>query len=439
MKIFCIKNQFLSRQAEYVISYLLNRSGFFFEWNTDITELVQPGIILYYAPSEMIIETSFPVFHLPKKFELENIDKETVSWDETEIENERIPILKEIRSKRIGQDKYLQLPFDITANIYFHLARIEEFNYNHPDEVDENAAKSILFNYKNFMLPIVDILVKCFIDNIRNIIKEHNLFFIQKGLYPSGEDFAVAITHDVDFIRAFHPIKKLVLKILIKFGLLRSTTIEKIDELEKNYWGFDRLLKYYCDNKYNATFFFIAKYIENFSFRYRISSKRFRKLFKDLKTDNHEIAFHPSRFSFEHPKRYSKEIKKLEKKSQTEIEGLRHHYLRCTYPQIWKIVKKLGLKYDASLIHRNYSGFRAATCCPFPTFDHVEQQELGVVEFPTLFFENTLPDDGNDINKSKEVIKSLFLEVKNNQGIFNVLWHTNNIYQPENYIHLWNF
>ena len=179
--------------------------------------------------------------------------------------------------------------------------------------------------------------------------------------------------------------------------------------------------------------------MEGLHFRYRIGSSKIRQLFKHLKSDKHEIAFHPSRYAFENPDCYLKEKTKIEKISCTKISGLRHHYLRCLFPQIWRTASQLHLKYEAGMIHRRHSGFRAGTCFPFAAFDHKNQKCIDIIEFPITFFENTLPDKGNDFEASKDLIKKLMNVVKKHGGLLNILWHSNNLYQPEVYKKLWNF
>jgi peptidoglycan/xylan/chitin deacetylase (PgdA/CDA1 family) len=323
--------------------------------------------------------------------------------------------------------------------VYYHLARVEETHFQHPDDIDNNVEKSILFKHGKFIIPVVDILCNYFKNEIERIAKENNIHLVRKTFYPEGQLFGIALTHDVDFIRAFHPLKKILLKVLILLGIKRNLTIEKIEQRDKLTWGFDKLLSYYKENNLRATFFFMAKYIEGWHFRYRIASKKMRILIAKLKSLNHEIAFHPSRYAFETPKRYLNEKQKLEKISGISVSGLRHHYLRCLYPQLWQKATQLDLKYDAGMVHRRYNGFRAGTSFPFQTFDHKMQERIEIIEFSTIFFENTLPDKGTDYEASKKTISQLLETVKIHGGLLNILWHSNNIYQPKVYSDLWNF
>ncbi len=439
MKIYCLKNEYTTAAAHHTISYLLNRIGFFFEWITDTQEIINKGLLLVYQPKDTQGAYPVPTIILIKHFDLEKLHTGNLNWDRVDIGEKKVPILVRAHQKSINKLIPQLLSFDIIANIYYHLNRLEEINFLHPDDIDKNVNNSILFKQGNFMIPVVDVLCDFLKQEIEKKFQENKLFQLTKTFYPRGEIYGIALTHDVDLIRAFHPLKKQLIKLVIRLGTKKNHNIKEIDWLDSNSWGFDRLLPFYRKNNLKATFFFMAKYMEGMHFRYRIGSRKIRRLFRQLKSDGHEIAFHPSRYAFEKPKQYFKEKKKLEKISVTQIAGLRHHFLRCLFPKIWQTTAELNLKYEAGMIHRHYSGFRAGTCFPYIPFDPENQKQINIIEFPTTFFENTLPNKGTDYEASKETIIKLLDVVKKHGGLFNILWHSNNTYQPGIYFKLWKF
>lgn len=439
MIIYCLKNEYISDAAEYTINYLLNRSGFFFEWINEPEDIETTGLLLVYQPGNHSLDLAIPFIHLTNYFDLSRLTDCGFEWKEIKIENNVVPVIKNLKNQNFSELKPTLSSFDLVANIYYHLARLEESYFTHPDNIDNNVQNSILFKHGKFLVPIVDLLSDYFINEIEKKINEEKLIFIKKKNYPKGQTFGIALTHDVDFIRAYHPLKKRIIKLLVQLGIKKNINLDDINQREKDTWGFDRLLSFYKDNNYKATFFFMAKYLERFHFRYRINSKKIKQLFFQLKSENHEIAFHPSRYAFENPKRYLIEKRKLEKISNIQLSGLRHHYLRCLFPQIWKIAAGIKFKYEAGMIHRGHSGFRAGTCFPFPTFDHSNQKTIDIIEFPTTFFENTLPDKGKNYEISKNTIQQLLSIIKKQGGIFNILWHSSNFFQPDIYKRLWEF
>ena len=134
-----------------------------------------------------------------------------------------------------------------------------------------------------------------------------------------------------------------------------------IDQAEKRLWIFDKLALDYQQRNIKATFFFLAKRLENRSYRYNIGTKKYRRLLYDLHNQKHEVALHSSRFAFNKKGRYLKEKRVLEKMLQKAVVGLRQHYIRCLFPEVWRMASKSHLLYDSSLIYRRMSGFRAGT------------------------------------------------------------------------------
>ncbi len=429
MKIRCLENDFSNPAARYTVSLMLDQTGIFYEWNEKPAS--DPFTInLLYAPPDSVNKKAPRCIYLPCLLNLVDLHEQKVEWTEIGPAGETIPVIKQSLSTGL-KGTPVSGSFDIVANIYYHLTRIEELDYRHPEEADEKATQSILYRADRFKTPVVDVLIAWFEAQLRQFARDNAMPFLKKSAYPRGESFGLALTHDVDFIRAYHPLKNLLLRLLIKSGIGRNLTQDQMDQHDKDFWAFDRLRRFYGENDLRATFFFLARYIEKSHFRYRINSARLRRLLKGMKTEGHEIGLHPSRFAFDKPRRYGRELERLRSAAQAEISGMRHHYLRCLYPRMWRIQEAAGLQYDAGLLYNHYGGFRAGTCHPFPVFDHEKKKAIDVVEFPTAFFEKSLPDEGRAVEPSWQELNQLMAPVEKYQGILAALWHTNNIYRKE--------
>ena len=434
MRLVCLKNEFVSKALEYTLSHILNQLGYFFEWLDSAEQARASDLLITYAPQTSAAGSRQPAVFLPRLLDPQEIRTQDITWQECELNGQKIPVFALKEQKSTDGKSYF---CDLIANVYFHLARLEESDLVHPDRLDDaRAEKSILFKYGQFCTPVVDLLIEDFGRFLEGAVPRER-FLIRKAPYPGGEDFGLAFTHDVDRIAAFHRPTKFLFKLLNKFGLYKKHSPQEMDRADRDSWGFDRLLPFYLEKKIKATFFFISRFREGRHFRYLLGRKKMRQLLERLLAQGHEIALHPSRFAFEHPARYAKEKKRLEKLSGFSVKGMRHHYLRGLFPQLWQQAFHLGLQYEAGMIHRHYSGFRSATCCPFYTFDHKARQALPLVAFPTVFFENTLPEEGRNVKASLQKIETLLQETKKHQGLFTVLWHTNNIFYNEPYPQLW--
>ena len=433
MIISCLENEYTSRAVCYTLDFILNSLGFFYKWTPDPIPDNQNELRIVYGDLAEYQPAGHTII-LPKIYPLEKLHELELDWNEITLNGSKIPVLGLFQT---SSSHKTVINFDLIASIYFHLVRIEELNCNYPDEIDEIVDQAILYKYKRFNTPVVDIITNWFGQNVEEALTSINQPVIKKGAFPHGEQFGLALTHDIDLTRTIDPLKKSILTFFHRLHLFDHQKFLKIQESEKNIWGLDDLLDLYKQLNWQATFNFISRLTEGSSYRYNIMSRKFRKLFKRLKAEGHEIGFHPSRDSFNHPGRYKREFKKLKWVVKDNIYGLRHHYLRCLFPQIWTVVQSLNLKYDSSLAYRRIAGFRAGTTRIFPCFDHLNQTKMACSEFSTPFFEESLPDKGREFEKSYDTISSIIRTVSVNKGILTVLWHPNNMYQQGHFRKLW--
>jgi peptidoglycan/xylan/chitin deacetylase (PgdA/CDA1 family) len=212
----------------------------------------------------------------------------------------------------------------------------------------------------------------------------------------------------------------------------------EIREKDAKSWNFPELIDYYKARKWKATFFFIAKMMEGRHFRYNVFSHKFKKLFKKLIEDGHEIALHPSKYSFDRPRYYRDEKRKLENACKREVKGMRQHYLRAKFPRLWIYAERAALSYDSSLGYNYQAGFRAGTTHPFKTYDVFDDKPLSLMEFSLHLFEYSLPGSGEDIEQSQLTISRLVTEVLKYNGLLVSLLHPSNfIHQP--FKELWEY
>lgn len=434
MMIYCLENEFISQAVRYTMEFVLNSSGFFFKWMPKPVPDIRNTIHITYGDSSGI-QADKPAIILPRIYPLETLHEQELEWNEMSIDGIKIPVLGLFQPPATPNTA---INFDLIASIYFHLVRIEELKYKHPDEIDATVNQALLYKYNKYQTPVVDIIINWFGKNIENMLTNTKQPIIKKAAFPNGEQFGLALTHDIDITRVINPIKRSLLLFIHQLHLPGHTKYQEIQKSERKTWALDDLLDFYKRINWRATFNLISRLNEGSSFRYNINSRKFQKLFKRLNTEGHEIGFHPSRYAFNHPGRYKKELNKLKRISKVKIYGLRHHYLRCLFPQIWRVVQSLNLNYDSSLAYRRICGFRAGTTRAFSCFDHFNQSELNCLEFSTSFFEESLPNEGRDLPKTLDTISSLFKTVRRYQGVLTVLWHPSNMYQSDHFHEIWN-
>ncbi|MCK5077341.1 MAG: hypothetical protein KAR38_13245, partial [Calditrichia bacterium] len=202
------------------------------------------------------------------------------------------------------------------------------------------------------------------------------------------------------------------------FKMLFETLFKK-----NSYWTFSRIMEINKNNNWNSTFFFLAKCFENTSYRYNIGTKKFKKLFKAISEQDHEIELHSSLNSFNNHSRVKKELHKLKYFSDNDIYGVRQHHLKLLFPEAFSFFSGLHFNYDSSMAYSKSAGYRAATSLPYPAFINSEKT---LYEIPFTFFDYHL----NRMDKWEEYFESSIRHIENIEGFFHILWHPSNIAEP---------
>ncbi len=424
MQIFCIENEHTTPAVRYTIDYLLERSGFFYQWKPNISGIDGPGLVLLYGNETDTHK--FPAIQLPAAIDPLLLPDQEITWDEFSINGEALPV--------VGLSKAYRgiIPFDVVATVFFFLSLLYERDYRHPDDADKNHTNHPLYRYGRFKRPVVDIICAWFTEKIERIFREQGFIYLRKSAFPEGRKMGLSFTHDVDITRAANPAKRILQ------GWFSHSKKRILQEAEAAVWAFDRLLPFYNNKGWRATFNFIARPWEGRHYRYNVKSNRFRSLIRRLETEGHEVGLHPSRFTFEHSRRFLQEKKRLEEVVGKPLHGMRQHYLRGLYPDLWRAAENAGLSYDCSLAYRRRAGYRAGTGGPFTCFDWRDNEILNCTEFPTAFFESSLPGGGTDVDLAKEAIRSFFETAQRYGTVLTVLWHPSNMYSHPYWSRLWD-
>jgi len=461
-----MKLQFLITESEkkprleYVIQLIGNILGYPWELSTAYHQLDESGIVVSYSSMNSDIfsikQPGINIFNSGQLYDLENAEKEISLFEYTGYSIPLIgkqllmppdPEWKELNRNqyysKAGQSVWLT-GIDLYTNIFFHLSRYEEKWRRVPDETSTDHSTSILSRYNQLGIPTVDILIHYLDQLIKLKINQSKKIALRLMNWPGGEEFGVALTHDVDLTRAVSFKKRIwktgtgqVRKLFGDQGTWQNSRAE-MDRLDAEVWSFPQIMDFYGMKKWKATFFFLAKRFEGIHYRYNLKSPQFQSLFDTLKNENHEIGLHSSLKAFDHQKRYQEEKQKLEKITRIKCTGLRQHYLRAKFPGLWKQAESAHFAYDSSLGYNYQAGFRAGTTHPFFTFDLEKDQPLSLVEFSLAFFEQSILGDISALESAQQILQNIIIQVSRFHGLLVALLHPGNFLQHP-YRELWNY
>lgn len=251
--------------------------------------------------------------------------------------------------------------------------------------------------------------------------------------WPNGKQAAACIGHDVDYpeiIRWIEP-----LRVLIRQGMKGISVAGAILTGKRNHWHFKSWVHLEKSLHVQSAFYFVARQGSLLKYLcgtpdpfYDIHTKAFKELFKYLKQEGFEIGLHACYQAFESLDRMKASKQSLEEASRQKIYGIRHHFwhLNPDAPESTLLMhEKISIKYDSSLFHERYIGWRRGLNWPFFPFHQKERRELKTLQIPTALMDDQLfghqkynPGNRLDIlktliNKTAEYGGCLFIDVHN--------------------------
>jgi len=257
--------------------------------------------------------------------------------------------------------RLVETNIDIVASSFFMVTRYEEVLINTRDKFDRFLATASLAYKEGFLdRPIVNE----YIEMLWGWIEGFNLGFTRKKLW-GDKDFAVCLTHDVDAIRKYkiYPPLRTIGSLALKQKKPKRAFDELIGYIKakfKNdpYNSFEHIAE--LERKYGfvSSFYFMSSGDnKKYDSRYSVDSPYLTSLIKRLKDKGCEVGLHGSFNSYNDFEILQFEKKSLQKITGNSIAGERQHYLRWKTPDTWRILEKVGLKYDITLGFAEHEGF----------------------------------------------------------------------------------
>ncbi|MCC7431436.1 hypothetical protein IT568_11370 [bacterium] len=307
--------------------------------------------------------------------------------------------------------------FDLIANIYYHLMRVEEETGVKDLHNRFQSSESILNELGGLENPIINVYLNFFIKLLEKIL----LIVVVKEQFPKNETFGVVLTHDVDRI------KKFGFKQTVK-NILTGRLIKHFTE-NKNSWNFEKVVDFELSHNVKSAFYFLTEAKDRNRYRYKIKSAKIRDLVCELNVSEFEIGLHSSYFCDE-KNVYTKEKETIEKIIGTEINGVRNHYLRATFPQTWQKMAQANFSYDTTLGFSQNIGFRSGFAGLYNVF---LEEHFSLVEIPLTLMDGFLkPVNEENINEKLDFLEKFVNHVEEFKGTICLLWHQS-VWEREEY------
>lgn len=352
----------------------------------------------------------------------------------------------EISTQKEGDN--LVVNFDVPGLVYWMLSRLEEITST--DKLDSHnrfpASSSHGFKYNYLERPIVDEwlmvveqLVKSLWPSIEcqpqrkvRILPSHDVDFPSKYSHCSFGCFLRKLAGDC--IRNYRPLDALK-GIYIRASSLWSKSLLPADP----YNTFNWIMQQSELRKVKSQFYLMCGGKNSFDPGYDPKHISIRKLLKDINQRGHIIGLHPSYDCIDNPKLIARELDILKQIAEEEGVlqsdwGVRMHYLRCSYPKLWRSLSALGVSHDATMGYADHVGFRAGTAHSYKAFDAELQKAYKIEVRPLVVMEVTLYADsymGLDPVARREKLASISDTCRKVGGDFSILWHNSELVDTE--------
>ncbi|WP_300718137.1 polysaccharide deacetylase family protein [uncultured Desulfovibrio sp.] len=322
---------------------------------------------------------------------------------------------------------------DIFGSIFYFLACYEDVFYDHK-EFNGTLAPSESFAYQNSLLdrPFIDEMIVQFVKHLNN----HNI-----NISFKNQDYQLIYSCDMDVPAQWYKASPFLFIKSSIASIIKHHSIRRFFSIFRSYTKVDDDIFY--------TFPWILTELEKnslagcFNLKGGLTNKRFDHYYDAnaqwiqdilflLAANGHEIGFHPSYDTPDHPDSFAKELAIVRRAAPTPVRGGRQHYLRFMGCSTWRMWDDAGLEYDSTVGFNKVSGFRLGTAREFPVYDLQHRKALKLRERPLIAMDCTLLGyEGATPQEAFDRACGYAQQIRKYGGNMTLLWHNSSLETPE--------
>ncbi len=325
---------------------------------------------------------------------------------------------------------------DLLSSIFYLLSGQQEvaeslrdkfgrFSYDHSIQKKLNCVQ----------IPLVNYYFEMILEGIEFFARENDLKIERRRLFGN---FGFVLSHDVDRISFFHPLRVLYkMKQIIGLTTLKEGRIKTLKSFfygvlfnlnpfrkADPWWNFDWMIDFEKHLGIRSTFFFLKQEDWFDNSLYTFNFKKIKNLIKRLNDDEFEVGLHGTMRSGLDVDNMLRQTTELTKVLGKQPIGIRQHYLRFFHPQTFKIQEAAGLIYDTTLGFAEHDGFRNGYCYPFHPYDFENDCMMKIWEIPLVMMEvSVLYYRNESFLTLRKAAHCYIVEAQKFGGLFSLLWH----------------
>jgi hypothetical protein len=218
--------------------------------------------------------------------------------------------------------------------------------------------------------------------------------------WPNGRRWAAALSHDLDVVQWWPAFTALRLTELLSRGEL--TRVTRVVASAASAIGrpvvwdaIDRLFRAEANQNIRSSWFVLSGSPTLATARagdltYRPESIDARRILTAVKKGGHEIGLHGSFVTSEDHGQFAAQRARLAKLTDTEVLGVRQHYLRMRAGTTPRGMAQAGFRYDSTCGFADRNGFRLGVADVVPLWDAERGVPVGVDEAPFTWMDRAL-------------------------------------------------
>jgi len=270
--------------------------------------------------------------------------------------------------------------------------------------------------------------------------------------WPQSAEFAVNLTHDVDFIGRYHPsiaFRKGVSNLRAfathkQFKYIRHSIRAGMEILGGAFirdplQRMDAWLDLEAKHGVRSTFFVTPEitgrhHWTDCSYQYddrinhRGGKSKFSEIVREMDTSGWEVGLHPSWWTYRDSELLIYQKDQLESIIHHPIESVRQHFLHYDPRKTSQIQIQAGFKYDSTLGFNNDIGFKYGTCWPWEITENGDGQ---ILEIPLVVQDVAMFHPGKRLKYSHDqavaTVLNLAEQVRKVGGVLTLSWHPDSI------------
>lgn len=276
-----------------------------------------------------------------------------------------------------------------------------------------------------------------YVEYLLRILKKTGLIdsdYRAKSPWPGEAAFALGLSHDIDIYKRRLPGSIIMLiKSLMPGSLpgglggsLRGLSDSALSILPGRTNPYSRFERWF--NQGGAATFFIYQGRKRASKDPTYSAGAVAGRLAKIAEGQIEIGLHNGIGTWDSMEKLEEARNRLAAVLETDIRGIRPHYLDCRFPEFWRNAHAFA--YSSSVGSDKVCGFVGGLNFPFFGIDFDSGERLNILELPIGVMDCTLFAIG-DLQIRQRTLEQIFQMSAATHGLLVLDWHTRTAYEPD--------